>query len=88
MTWGQGRNQTLAKKVLAKGNHICHVCHKPGADQADHIIPLAEGGTDDEPNMAPIHAKPCHANKTKAEAARGKQRHSRRRTTQQHPGMI
>ncbi len=46
------------------------MCGKPGADQADHVIARAEGGADDESNMAPIHKRPCHQAKSAAEAAR------------------
>jgi hypothetical protein len=33
---------------------------------------LAEGGADDMVNMRPIHAVPCHSEKTRAEAARSR----------------
>jgi 5-methylcytosine-specific restriction endonuclease McrA len=65
--------QRRAKRVLARLQGICHVCDRPGADQVDHVIPLAQGGADEEWNLAPIHAEPCHREKTQAEArgARG-----------------
>ena len=40
------------------------------ATQVDHVIPQAEGGTDEESNLQAI-CEPCHQAKTKAEAARG-----------------
>jgi len=45
----------------------CHLCGRKGATQVDHVVPLAEGGADDESNLAPIHDD-CHAQKTAAEA--------------------
>lgn len=60
--------QARAKRVIEKYLTACHVCGKAGADQVDHVIPLAEGGPDDESNQLPIHAEPCHREKTEAEA--------------------
>lgn len=66
--------QRRAAHVMRRDNAICHVCGKPGADEVDHVIPLAEDGADHVTNMAPIHGKPCHKNKTAAEAARARAR--------------
>lgn len=63
--------QARAKRILAAST-TCHVCGQPGADQVDHVIPLCEGGPDAEANLAPIHSRPCHAEKTSAEAARAR----------------
>lgn len=62
--------QKRAKYVLLKHDTICHVCGNPGANEADHVIPLGEGGADNSANMRPIHAVPCHRDKTHAEAQR------------------
>jgi len=67
--WEQQRR---AKYVLEKHNTICHVCGYPGANEADHVIPLAEGGPDTTANMRPIHAEPCHREKTAEEARRAR----------------
>ena len=69
--WQQQRD---ARYVLYRDDTICHVCHQPGATLVDHIIPTAEGGADTVDNKAPIHAEPCHREKTAAEAARGRAR--------------
>lgn len=42
-------------KVVRDGHGICHLCGHPGADAADHVIPLARGGTDTRDNLAPAH---------------------------------
>ncbi|MGE0138644.1 MAG: HNH endonuclease [Ilumatobacteraceae bacterium] len=65
-------------QVLARHRNVCHWCHRPGADQIDHVIPLAEGGRDVLSNLAPIHADPCSKRKTQQEAARGRSRGDRR----------
>lgn len=66
------RQQKRAAYILQKYDTICHVCGHPGSDQADHVIPLAENGPDTTANMRPIHAEPCHREKTAAEAARAR----------------
>lgn len=66
--------QARAKRVIRRDRGICYVCGLPGADRADHVIPLAEGGADDESNMAAIHQHPCHDRKTHQESQRAKAR--------------
>lgn len=70
------RQAKRSRFVIGRDNGVCHVCGKHGADQADHIVPLAEGGADTLANMAAIHADPCHKAKTAAEAARGRKRNA------------
>jgi 5-methylcytosine-specific restriction endonuclease McrA len=73
--------QARARRVIARGRGICHVCHHPGADVADHVIARTDGGPDTEANLAPIHGgrcpscgSRCHDNKTAAESARARRR--------------
>jgi 5-methylcytosine-specific restriction endonuclease McrA len=68
------REQRINKAVMEKYGGVCHVCGHPGADQVDHVIPLAEGGPDTFANRRPIHSKPCHAAKTAEERERGRRR--------------
>lgn len=47
---------------------LCHICGLPIDPlhqrwELDHRIPLASGGTDDDDNLSPAHAK-CHLDKT------------------------
>lgn len=67
--WQRQRDST---RTLTQHRGICHVCGQPGATQVDHVKPLAEGGTDTDDNRRPIHADPCHTDKTRAEAVRGR----------------
>lgn len=69
--WQQQRD---AQRILRKHRGICHVCHQPGADEVDHVIPTTQGGSDDDSNKRPIHAEPCHRLKTAREAAEGRRR--------------
>lgn len=59
---------------MRKHHGICHVCHLPYADEIDHVIPLAEGGTDTDDNRRPIHNTPCHQRKTADERRRAQLR--------------
>lgn len=67
-----GAEQARRLRILERYLYCCHRCGKVGADQVDHVLALSEGGADDESNLAPIHAEPCHREKTAAEAARGR----------------
>jgi 5-methylcytosine-specific restriction endonuclease McrA len=64
--------QRRAARVMREHERTCHVCGKPMADEVDHVVPLAEGGADDETNLRPIHSIPCHQAKTLAEARRAR----------------
>lgn len=66
--------EKLRKVVLARDCGLCQPCSiadrvTPG-NIVDHIVPKAEGGTDDLENLQVI-CKPCHVRKTAAESARG-----------------
>lgn len=67
--------QARARQVISRDLGYCHICGLLGADEADHVIPVAEGGADDASNMKAAHAE-CHREKTAAEAVRGRQRAS------------
>lgn len=52
--------QVIVPRIIRRDNGICHICGQPGADTADHIIPVADGGTDHETNLAAAHHIPCN----------------------------
>jgi 5-methylcytosine-specific restriction endonuclease McrA len=74
VTLSGSAEQARAKRILKRFLYCCHVCGKVGADQVDHVIPVGEGGADEDWNLAPIHAEPCHRRKTAAEAVRARAR--------------
>lgn len=77
----------IRRIVLARANGMCEIlgpsCSEIATD-ADHIVPVAEGGTDDLSNFQ-AGCPPCHKAKTQAEAARGRVRYGRRRPPVPHP---
>lgn len=66
------------QRILDRDNYICHVCAQPGADQVDHLLNVAAGGTHHDTNLAAIHRHPCHTRKTRRE-------NTRTTPTEQHP---
>lgn len=71
------------KRALARDCGLCQQCLREGRVTAvgdrpysawcDHIVPKAEGGTDDEANLQTL-CRSCHQAKTDAEKARGVRR--------------
>lgn len=102
MAWqssGTSRTGTPAWKRLRRIARTalpyeCARCHIDGADvplELDHIIPVAEGGSDELDNAMWL-CIPCHKVKTQAEAKRGRARQPRRRPgvrpTRTHPADV
>ncbi|HYG05331.1 MAG TPA: HNH endonuclease signature motif containing protein [Stenotrophomonas sp.] len=77
--YGQGRGgrpwRRLRDSILQRDQHLCQPCKAQGryteATQVDHIVPQAEGGTDDRVNLQAI-CDDCHKRKTEAEALRAR----------------
>lgn len=73
-TWGSGRGgrpwRRLRDQILARDLYTCQVCGKVAdADQldVDHIVNIAQGGSDDKSNLQTL-CKPCHKIKTQKES--------------------
>ena len=59
---------SIRQQVLLRDNYTCVQCGLVSMDnECDHIIPLEQGGSNDESNLR-IRCTACHAAKTKAEA--------------------
>lgn len=56
---GGYRSDQLSRAVVAAKGNICHLCGQPilGRVSADHIVPVAMGGSDDVSNLAPSHLR-------------------------------
>lgn len=72
-----GRRLQAMRAALFAREPLCAECTRQGrvtpATQRDHIIPLAEGGVDDETNEQGL-CEPCHDEKSAREAVRGRRR--------------
>lgn len=70
-----GRRLQARREALFQRAPLCAECRRQGrvtpATVRDHVIPLAEGGPDDESNEQGL-CEACHAVKSAAEARRGR----------------
>ncbi len=73
-----GRRLQKMRAALFNRDPLCAECRRQGrvavATQRDHIVPLAEGGLDDESNEQGL-CDACHEEKSLAESVRGRHRH-------------
>lgn len=54
--WGGRRAAEYVAKTLEVYGRQCWLCGMPGADSADHVIPISRGGAVyDLANLAPAH---------------------------------
>lgn len=69
-----GRKRMRRNQRLARVNPLCVRCEAKGivrpVDQWDHIVPLSQGGADDESNLQGL-CDDCHREKTAADRGRG-----------------
>lgn len=49
--------QRRKARIIRRDGGICHLCHQPGADTADHLIPYSQGGSDRDDNLAAAHIR-------------------------------
>lgn len=89
-----GNWKSLKAKVLKDHAGRCHLCGHDGAEQVDHIVNVARGGTHALDNLAPAHGTPCptcqrrcHTEKTQAESLLGRPMLGSR-SRERHPGLI
>ena len=72
-----GRKLQAARQRLFANKPLCVSCQRKGlvvlATQRDHIVPLAEGGADDDGNVQGLCGS-CHEEKSLQEAARARRR--------------
>lgn len=99
MTWqGHPRTSTTShrkwSRAILRRDPICRCqgckhhdgpCTQP-SEEADHIIPWAEGGPLDMNNGQGICC-PCHSQKTACEALTARTRYPRNRPSEPHPGL-
>lgn len=55
---GRHWREVIVPHILDRDAGICHLCGRPGADSADHIIPTSKGGAEyEDHNLAAVHHK-------------------------------
>ncbi|MGJ7533938.1 MULTISPECIES: HNH endonuclease [unclassified Variovorax] len=67
---GRAWMATRERVALAHGYRCakCGATWVPSRDHIDHIVELADGGTNDDSNLQPLCDVPCHKAKTDAQA--------------------
>ncbi len=87
-SWSGTRHSfpTHTRAAILAAHPVCRACGLRPSTEADHIVPVAEGGTDAVTNGQGL-CTPCHTAKTKQEQTRGMQRRSLHRTPAPHPGL-
>lgn len=65
------RDDYLCQIHLKQGLYVPVELHGPNHGVCDHIVPLAEGGSDDDENLQTI-CQACDKVKTQAESMRGR----------------
>lgn len=58
--WAGRYAQRVTASCLAEYGDTCHLCLRPGATTADHLIPRSLGGLDTLDNLRPAH-KLCNS---------------------------
>lgn len=72
----RSQSQGWHDRVFATYGDACAHCGGQAAE-ADHIIPVSEGGSPDDLGNGQPLCRPCHATKTAAETARANRRRRR-----------
>ena len=62
----------LAYQIKVRDEWKCVKCGKPGRMEVDHVIPIWNGGTDDEANLQTL-CRGCHIDKSRGEVYNRKQ---------------
>ncbi len=63
-----GSARQRRNRAILAASDVCHICGEPGSDSVDHIVPIARGGLDAPPNLAPAHHDvPPYCNRRKGD---------------------
>ncbi|MFS0289126.1 HNH endonuclease [Corynebacterium striatum] len=76
--WAGRYSQRMTALVLAEYGDVCHLCGRPGATTADHIVPRSRGGNDSLDNLRPAHVS-CNSARQAVPLAEWFARHPRPR---------
>lgn len=73
------------RRILRRDAGMCYLDGRPGATEVDHVVSVANGGSEEDSNLAAIHTE-CHRRKTGREARAAQP--NRRREPESHPGLV
>lgn len=70
-TYGQGRGgrpwRRLRARIILRDQYTCQLCFRVCMDHdldCDHVVPKADGGTDDPANLRTL-CRPCHVKRAR-----------------------
>lgn len=75
--WSGRRAQNLRAACLATYGTLCHLCGRPGATSADHVVPRSKGGPDSLENLRPAH-RSCNSQRGDMPLSEWRKLHRRR----------
>lgn len=52
-----GRARQRRNRRILAASDVCHICGHAGADEVDHVVALARGGSEDASNLRPAHGQ-------------------------------
>ncbi|MFE3453668.1 HNH endonuclease [Nonomuraea sp. NPDC059194] len=55
--------------VLRRDRGVCYLCGRVGADEVDHVVAVADGGSWDQANLRSAH-RACHGAKSRRDRVR------------------
>jgi 5-methylcytosine-specific restriction protein A len=82
-----GWKRTVAR-IIARDRGVCYLCGRPGADTADHVVPVSQGGSHHDSNLKAAHREPCHKAKTERERLAALRKRTRRRPVRRNPNLL
>ena len=78
--WAGRYAQAMTRLTLTTWGRVCHICGKPGATSADHLLPRSRCGTDAITNLRPAHRR-CNSRRGDATGSRARVAPVRERET-------
>ena len=63
----KGSWKTIREKILIRDDYRCVKCGRPGRLEVDHVKPVNQGGSYDDPKNLQTLCRECHISKTKTE---------------------
>jgi 5-methylcytosine-specific restriction enzyme A len=82
------RWQHIVAMIVVRDGGICHICGGLGATSADHVVPLADGGSNWPQNLRAAHAHCNYAKNARRTTGFATTRRTARARRAEYPGAI